>query len=302
MIGNKMLFLFALISNAFAGEIRIVCDGVIFNDAYYDKEILFENHGRPYNLVLHKYSGVLFFSHTVQNGTLVDFGIVSCHVERRKCMDIDGMSGGYAIAYDLGNDDIYFGGHDGIYKYNFMTRAAEFFAEQGKSIWGLFVKNHFYYIEYPTQKLYVYQNDMFVKVAEAQNIEVDHFFISKRNDIYFSNKTALYKIERTDKDVLHLNDEIMVRQITEDAYGDVYFVASDGIYLEDKPFLRIKRVAKIDEAFGLTFDGNDHAIYSDISTIYRLVPSNHSGPCYEGMRIKPTEPYERFVPKDIFGD
>lgn len=270
---------------------KIACDGLIFQGVYFTKEVLFKNLGRPYNLVMHKFTGDLFFSHTMQNETHVDFGITNCHISKRTCKDITGLSGGYAIAYDSGNDDLYFGGHDGIYKYNFLTKRATFFSEQGKSIWGLFVKRNFYYIEYPSQKLFVYQDGVFVRVTEAANIEVDHFFISKHNDIYFSNKTALFKVQKAEKEVKFLNDEIGVRQIVEDGYGDVYFVASDGIYLEDKPYLRVKKVAAIDQAFGLAFDENEKVIYSDKNAIYRLHPSQYSEKCYNALTV-PTETEE----------
>ncbi|KAM3957280.1 ommochrome-binding protein-like [Aphomia sociella] len=279
-----IIIYFLLIINSNSGQQNtdsIICDGIIFHSVYYDKELLFSNLGRPYNLILHKFSGILFFSHTIQNGTHVDFGIVSCNINRKKCTDIKGVPGGYAIAYDSGNDDIYFGGHDGIYKYNFLTKSAEFFAEEGKSIWGLFVRRNFYYIEYPTQKLYVYQDDSFVLVAEARNIEVDNFFISKHLDIYFSNKTALYKVEKNRKYVIVLNDDVIVRQIVEDGYGDTYFCASDGIYIEDKPYNHIRKLADINQAFGLAFDEHDHVIYSDQDAIYKLLASNNSRECYE---------------------
>ncbi|XP_075986620.1 ommochrome-binding protein-like isoform X2 [Anticarsia gemmatalis] len=265
------------------GSELIMCDGVVFNNVYYDKELLFSGLGRPYNLMMHKFSGVIFFSHTIQNGTQVDFGIMACHIEKRTCRDIHGVPGGYALAYDGGNDDIYFGGHDGIYKYNFLTKKAEFFAEEGKSIWGIFVRRNFYYIEYPTQKLYVYQDDTFVKVAEATDIEVDNFFISKQLDIYFSNKTALYKVEKNSRQPIVLNDEIAVRQIAEDIYGDIYFCASDGIYVEDKPYHKSKKVADIHQAFGMTFDEVDHIIYSDKDAIYRMRPSKYSKLCYDAI-------------------
>lgn len=210
----------------------------------------------------------------------MDFTITTCHVEKRKCTDIRGVPGGYAIAYDAGNDDIYLGGHDGIYKYNFLTKSADFFAEEGKSIWGLFVKRNFYFIEYPTQKLHVYQDDDFVPVAESVDIEIDCFFISKHLDIYFSNRTALYKVERPKKDAIVLSDEIVIRQIVEDSYGDTYFCASDGIYLEEKPYHRVKKAADIGQAFGLTFDERDHIIYSDQDAIYRLVPSKNHDLCF----------------------
>nr|XP_034837062.1 ommochrome-binding protein-like [Maniola hyperantus] len=267
---------------------EISCNGLIFDHVYFDREVLVEKLGRPYNLVVHKFSATLFFSHTVQNGTVVDFQIMSCDIKKKayKCRDIDGVPGGYAVAYDSGNDDIYFGGHDGIYKYNFLTKSAEFFAEEGKSIWGLFVRNNFYYIEYPSQKLYVYVDDKFLEVAEAIDIEVDIFFVSKHRDIYFSNKTALYKVEKVSRSTIMLDDAISVRQIVEDSYGDIYFCANNGIYVEDKPYVRVKKVANIDNAFGMSFDEHDRVVYSDKNAIYRLLKSNDSRICYE-MRSSP---------------
>lgn len=213
----------------------------------------------------------------------MDFEIRACHLEKRTCRDIKGVPGGYAVAYDAGNDDIYFGGHDGIYKYNFLTKEAEFFAQEGRSIWALFVRRNFYYIEYPTQKLYVYQDDRFVQVAEAMRIEIDIFFISKHFDIYFANKTALYKVEKPAPDPIVLNDEIVIRQIVEDHYGDVFFCAGDGIYLEEKPYHRVKRVAAIEQAFGITFDEKDNMIFSDKNNIYRLNPSQYSAICLNAI-------------------
>lgn len=291
-----MLILFLLIANVYgtnfiqltenkaeklnSSYVHVTCNGVIFNDVYFDREIIFKNLGRPYNLFMHKYSETIYFSNTLRNETHIDFVITLCEINERECIDITDVPGGYAIAYDSDNDDVYFGGHDGLYKFNPVTNKANFFAEKGKSIWGLFVKNKIYYIEYPSQKLFVYKEDSFVKVTAAQNIEIDNFYITKNNDVYYSNKTALFKLEKGSKDVVYLNDELVIRQIVEDSFGDVYFVASDGVYLEDKPYDRVKKLANIDQAFGLTFDGNDKIIYSNKDSINRLNPSQHSDECY----------------------
>lgn len=275
-----MLLFFLLLSTVSEHSAKkdvISCNGVIFDHVYFDRELLIENLGRPYNLVLHKFSNILFFSHTIHNGTEVDFEIMSYDMSKKEIQKVEGIPGGYAIAYDPGNDDVYFGGHDGIYKYNFLNKSAEFFAEEGKSIWGLFVRKNFYYIEYPTQKLYVLVNEKFVQVAEAVNIEVDNFFVSKHNDIYFANKTALYKVEKNSKNTIVLSDEITVRQIVEDSYGDIYF-SGNGIYVENKPYFSVKKVADID-VFGIAFDENDYVMYSDRNAIYRLVQSNDSAIC-----------------------
>lgn len=264
----------------------IACDGVVFNEVYYDRQILIKNLGRPYNLIMHKYSRTLFFSQTVQRKMAVDFEIKAYELSKFKdgkgleCYNIKGIPGGYAIGYDAGNDDMYFGGHDGIYKYDFFTKQAKYFSEKGKSIWSIFIRRNFYFIEYPTQKLYVYHDDRFVKVAESINIEIDVFFKSKMNEVYFANKTALYKVEKLSKHPIVLGDNIFVRQISDDTFGDVYICASDGVYLEDKPYARLKKVADIEKAFGLTFDERDNVIYSDEETIFRLLPSNNSKACW----------------------
>lgn len=260
---------------------KVKCDGLVFQDVYYDKEIIVKNLGRPYNLVYHKYTGRLFFSHTIQLGSQIDFGIMSCVINSKECSSISGVPGGYAIGYDSENDDLYFGGHDGIYKYKFMSTEAEFFAEDGKSIWGIFIRRNFYYIEYPSQKLFVYKIDKFVQVSEAVGIEILTFYISRSLEIYFSNKTALYKVDKINEFPVMLNDAIIVRQIVEDNYGDIYFCSADGIYMDDKPFNRVKRIAKINQGFGMTFDEQERVIYSDVSTIYRLNPSSNAVYCYD---------------------
>ncbi|KAF9406334.1 hypothetical protein HW555_013258 [Spodoptera exigua] len=219
----------------------VMCDGVIFHDVYYDKELLFTELGRPYNLVMHKFSGMLFFSHTIQNGTQVDFGIRACHLEKKSCREVQGVPGGYAVAYDAGNDDIYFGGHDGIYKYNFLTKSAEFFAEEGKSIWGLFVRRNFYYIEYPTQKLFVYQDDSFVQVAEAINIEVDHFFVSKHIDKVAEIDQA-FGMTFDDKDHVIYSDKDTIYRLNPSKYSGLCFNAI--INLEDRENGALKKTLK----------------------------------------------------------
>ncbi|XP_063389260.1 ommochrome-binding protein-like [Cydia fagiglandana] len=279
-----MHFLLLLsISGVASGEF-IKCDGVIFRGVYFDKVPFVRNFYKPSNLFLHKFSGMLFFSNTVLNGTnITDFTITSCSVDSGRCTDVHGIPGGFAIGYDQGNDDVYLGGHDGIYKYNFVSRAAEFFGEEGRSIWSLFIRKNFYYIRYPEQKLYVYVDSAFVKVAEAYYFEVDIFFISRQNDIYIANKTALYKIEHPSYTSIFLADNFVVRQIVEDGFGDIYFCGNDGIYIEDKPAYGVKRVAKIDDAYGLVFDENDQVMFSDRDTIYRLKQSPYSNECFYAL-------------------
>lgn len=212
-----------------------------------------------------------------------------CHVERKMCRDVPGVAGGYAITWDRGNNNIFFGGHNGIYSYNFLTNSVQYFSERGKSIWGLFVRRNFYYIQYPSQKLYVYKRKKFRMVPEASNMEIDNFFVTQQFEIYFSNKTGLYKVQKPRLKPYVLRLGINVKQITYDVYGDIYFCASDGIYTAEKRRRKIRKVADINDMVGMDFykAGNSEKtkrknyeiIYADKHNIYMLLPSARGKIC-----------------------
>jgi hypothetical protein len=63
MPDNAVLVLLLFIRGLHAA--KVVCNGLIFHHVYYDREMLFSGLGRPYNLIMHKFSGLLYFSHTV---------------------------------------------------------------------------------------------------------------------------------------------------------------------------------------------------------------------------------------------
>lgn len=262
--------IFILQSFALVDSKEHSCTGIIYDHICHEREVIMSDLGKPINLVFHPGSNLLFFSHTVKNDTNLDFNIMLCHIIRKKCKYIPEVFGGYAVAHDQVNDVIYFGGEDGIHKYNFMKKSAEFYAEEGKSIWSLYIEQQFYYIRFPSQRLYVYDQGIFTPVEESINFEIDHFFISEKRELFFSNKTALYRVDPHDRHIYVLSASIYVRQITEDRVGTVYFCAKSGIYQEYK-IMRIKKLIDLDNAYGLAFDGHNNVIYSDESNIYKLV-------------------------------
>lgn len=278
---NKFIFIISLaftkvIANATR---RSDCDGLIYDDVYNEREVIKTGLGKPINLVLHKDSDLLFFSHTTTNKNRTDFVAMTCHIIKKECVEITGMDGGFAVAYDQGNDDIYLGGESGIYRYNFLSQSADFFSEAGTSIWSIFIGKKFYYIEYPSQRLYVYYNDEFTPVEAAKDIQIDNFFVSKANNVYYSNKTAMFKIEQFSRESILLDARITVRQISEDNLGDIYICAKDGIYSETRLFDGLKKLADIENAYGLSFDENNNAIYSDENGIYKLTPNDDNYMC-----------------------
>lgn len=215
---------------------------------------------------------------------------MTCNIKQQICRRVEGIPGGYAIGYDFIHDEFYMGGDQGLYKYNIETSQVRYFAERGKSVWGIFIRRKFYYIQHPSQQLYVFKKEKFRKVPETIGIEIDNFFITRNFVVYFSNRTGLFKakMNKKEKRPYVLADKIEIRQITEDLYGAVYFCASDGIYVEDLNRRRIKRVAKIDQLFSITFMDHFHLspkkefnqlVYSDKYAIYVLTHNNYSRLC-----------------------
>lgn len=91
-------------------------------------------------------------------------------------------------------------------------------------------------------------------------------------------------------DVIALDKIIDVKQITQDMNGNVYFCTTDGIYMEDRPFARVRKVASIKIATGMTFintiERNAQSfqlIYSSKNKIYKLIPSRYSNLCLEAL-------------------
>lgn len=169
-----------------------------------------------------------------------------------------------------------------------MTDAAEFYAEEGNSVWALFILNNFYYIEYPSQHLYVKKGNDFVTSTIKAEVLTFH---ATENRIYYSNRTGLYTCEKkANAEPSMLSKSVVARQITQDIFGRVYFCGHDGIYVETAKSQSVKKLAHINDAFGMTFMNIRKAglliitlIYSDENNVYRLLPSRNHDICYTAV-------------------
>lgn len=252
---------------------EVACNRLKIGDNWYDRHILWANIGRPYNLNVHKTSNSLFFSYSLpETYSDVDFQLGYFNIDSKEYQTIAGIRGGCSVAIDQMNDDIFLGGSDGIYKYNMLTKLADFYKEKGKNIWSLFYRKNLFYISYPDQKLHIEYDGKFATVKEFENFEIDHFHVSSMNIIYFANKTGLYKYDNEKMIAQSVNELVTVRQIVEDNEGDTYVVTNFGVFADGK-FEGLKKILDIKNIYGLTFDKDNNFIYSDEKNIIRLVYS-----------------------------
>lgn len=267
------IFIVFALANTIRSIPKKTCNRLLINNTWYDREIILSNFGRPYNLNIHKSSNTLFFSYSLQDNLAdVDFQMAFINLNTKEHDVVAGIRGGCTVAIDQSNDVIYFGGSDGIYKYNMLTRLADDYKEKGKNIWSLYFRENLFYISYPDQKLYIDIDGKFVKVREFENFEVDSFHVMPNHDIYFANKSGFYLFDSSKLLVEPINELIGVRQIVEDNNGLLYVCTNVGIIMHSGD--EFVNVIDIKGIYGLAFDKENSFILSDEKNILRLTPSS----------------------------
>lgn len=267
---NRILFIFIITSTS--GIPNKSCDRIRIGNNWYDREILWSELGRPYNLNIHRGSNTLFFSYTQpETYSDVDFQLAYYNLDSNDYQNIVGIRGGCAVAINQGTDEIYLGGSEGIYKYNMLTKLADFYKEKGVNIWALFYRRNLFYISYPDQKLHIEIDDKFSPVKEFVGMEVDHFHVDNDNIIYFANKTGLYKYDNDNNNIHNVNNLITIRQIVEDVDDNVYICTNLGVFLLKVDGM--EKISNIKNIYGLAFDRDNNIVISDEKNIIKLINS-----------------------------
>lgn len=245
------------------------CDRIKIYEKWYERNILWSGLGKPYNLEIHKASNTLFFSFTTpETYSDVDFQLAYYNLDNKEYQTIVGLQGGCTVAIDQANDEIFLGGSDGIFKYNMVTKIADFYKEKGTNIWTLYFSKNLFYISYPDQKLHMEVDGNFAVVREFSHMEIDHIHINK-DIVYFSNKTGLYRYKKHFEAV---NNLIVVRQIVNDNIGNVYVCSNLGIFLINRNGLT--KILDMKTIHGLAFDKDNNFVISDEKSVMKLVESS----------------------------
>ncbi|CAK1548420.1 unnamed protein product [Leptosia nina] len=273
-----------------AMKITIVCVVLLFSSAYSDKETKCEevmlhnkphtNHvlskglNRPHQLAFDKHNQRLFFSHNVRRHDEEAFEIG--YIEKDKMIPtiVQSVKNGYAIAMDNKDAIVYYGGSNGIYKQH-LKEENDTVHEVVKvyNVWNMFFKNALYFIKYSLQQLY--KLDEKNKTAEHQKYiheKIYHFAIDGHNDMFITTDTGLFMIKNGTQERIAFTGPKNFLAIAINNEGVAYFGHNDGIYTANKSDHTLNIVANIKHVFGITFDSDDHIIYSDYHKIVKLLP------------------------------
>lgn len=269
----RSILILSSILAVYAGVIKEDCDGVKIKEIYHNLEVLHEGLDRPYLLTVDHSSNILYFSYSVTKNEDGEFKTARINLNTKEFKNIKGINNGFAQAVDQKTHEIYIGGSDGIYKYDYSKDNAEFVGEKDTNIWNLFCKDVVYFTTYPSQFLYTFENGQTSRFKDLEDTKVDNFVIDNDNIMFFTNATGLYSQAKGTKNAVLYEEFPIVRGLTTDVNGNVYVCLSDGIYAVNKEKLVLEKVLNVDDAFGLAFDNDNNIVYADATRLVRLKPS-----------------------------
>ncbi|CAG4980410.1 unnamed protein product [Colias eurytheme] len=260
-----------------AAVVKEKCDGVTINDLYHEKEVLKTDIDRPYLMTVDYSTNTLYFSYSINKEDDV-FKTAFINLNTKEFGEVAGVYNGFAQTVDQKNHEVYIGGSEGIYKYNHMSKKAEFVGEADANIWTLYFKDILYYSDFPRQFLYTLIDGTSTRFKDLEDTKVDHFVIDNEDILFYTNATGLYGQKKGTKDaVLYKETQSdSVRGLTTDINGNAYVCMMDGIYKVNKEVVSLDKVLTVDDAFGLAFDNENHMIYSDATSLVRLKPNKNN--------------------------
>lgn len=273
----KFLLILLCIATTQAGVIKDECTGIKINGIYHENETLHTGLDRPYLLAVDYSTNILFFSYSITESE-DGFKTASINLNTKEFKDIK-VENGFAQTVDQDNHDIYIGGSDGIYKYNYGDDKAELIGEnvKGLNIWNLYYKDVLYYSVYPSQFLYTYIDGTSTRFKDLEDTKVDNIVIDNEEVIFFTNATGLYSQKKGTKDSVFYQEHprIGVRGLATDINGKVYVCLQDGIYVTNKETVTLEKVVDLDDAFGVAFDNDNNMIVSDATSLIRFKQVKH---------------------------
>lgn len=272
--GTRMIFVLILSSllTIQAGVLvdEANCSGIKINGQYYNEEILMQDLDRPYSLAVDYSPNILYFSYNIKGSSDDESRSARLNLITKEFSNIEGINNGFAQTVDQKTHEVYIGGSDGIYKYDYATNKAELYAQKGSNIWHLYFNQHLYFSIFPTQVLYVLRDGNPSRFEYLEDTKVDHFVIDNENDIFFTNATGLYSVKAESKNATLYVENPVVRSLTTDKNGNVYLCLQDGVYAVRKSTQSLEKIYSIDDGFGLAFDNENNIVYADAIKVVRL--------------------------------
>lgn len=236
----------------------------------YTKDVLVTRAHSAHQLAVDEDTNTLYFSFDFGDGKYV---AASLNLNTRKTEMIQGIKDVFAIAASPWSSEVFFGGSHGLYRYDPARKVLKRLATRF-DIWWLVLKDgNIYFIQFPNLHTYYYVNKTVRTVEVLKDTKVQQFVFDAHNNVFFSNGSGLYKVRERDQKIILIKNYTGLLGLATDINRVVYVCSDDeGIFIFKDLEEQLKMVANIIGVAAITFDNHNNLIYSDKSSIVRLVP------------------------------
>lgn len=246
------------------------CDGIIVNGINHEKEVLKEYTDKPYMMSIDYDTNVLFYTYTGPHAT--SFIPAALNLKTKENYIISGVSGGFATSVDPKTHKTYIGGADGIYGFDYQSKAVTKLDITTENIWQVFAKDGVYFTTYPDEYAFVYKNGELKKIAGIDDNKAMLVGLDKDDNIFFSNSSGLFLRPKDDEKTVKVG-EYTVNSFTADANGKLFFSTPTGIFSLNevtKNDAKISKLAGINNIYGAVVESDGSLIYAADNSIVRL--------------------------------
>ncbi|CAH0664166.1 unnamed protein product [Spodoptera exigua] len=180
---------------------------------------------------------------------------------------------------DQANEQIYFGGSDGIFVLDTNNNQMASYSSRGDTITNVFYKNQVYFVRYEEKGITVKQGNYFNNILEYWTVK--KFVVVEKdtvNVIVFLSNLGLFVSKG--KVVHRLSKNAYFRGLAVDLDGDVYAWWIDGIYKvtlsKDIKHSRIVKVTNLPLIGAMAFDNHNNIIIASDKSLYLMEKTGHS--------------------------
>ncbi|KAH9637185.1 hypothetical protein HF086_016207 [Spodoptera exigua] len=247
---------------------------VVISGMPHKKNVILADVNIPYKFSIDRQKNNLFFCINADEFSDQSFQSVALDLDTGLASIVPGIRNGFASAVDQTSGDVFLGGSDGIFKYNYSTSDIDKPGLVNRTdIFDMYFHNNLFFVDTAKQNLYEYKDNTKILVPEVKENLIQHFVIDVNSDLYFVNPTGLFVLAKGSKlPVLVHGNDISIRGATTDVFGTPYFIAHDGIYCVNKISRELSLVLPINNGYGLAFDKSNNIIYSDERSVNILTP------------------------------
>jgi hypothetical protein len=206
------------------------------------KEVLVSMAHSPNQLAVDRAANTLYLSFDSGQGEYIPAAL---KIETKKLTVLKGVQDAFAIAHDAVENEMYFGGSHGIYKYNPVKKNLKRLAVGNLDVWWLFVKKNMYFIKFPSLNAYSYQNRTMRNVPQLRSKTIHQFVFDNEDNIFFINTTGLYGVKNDSDDAILLRDYPRFLGMALDNKGQIYVCSDDAIFVVSKLVQKVVRLLAV---------------------------------------------------------